>query len=1397
MITLTLNGDPLPTILTAYVPVELSILVDGVVPLQTEWSVWTSVEIARGTGSTVRFSPDNPVTTYINVQAIKGDGSSQTEGFTVQVLASRTGPVEAWIDWSQLRYAKTDPLVARVNFSDPQGRGYQRVTWNLYRNSIWQAAGSGHLIRYDNADHGVYRVVAEVIDYAGNTITADSSTVVSGGFEVQPTLQPVPGRTMQFLGYAYTGEQIGESSFASSVGMAISAMAEEVYLLPGTTYYQVELDPAMSNGPGQVLVRTPTGNWSVKGRAPRDIDLPYEFLDNSFFIPAPADLRLQISTESFATSVGTQPSFGFRVRIRCYYDGVQVYRFRPCDDSRSVGGRGMRARRFTVLFSQVDLLTDADTTEQRLGSPASVLQTYVTDLPDTLPIPLSLEGLPDISVESNRLFYTDQNWVTSYDPEAPGTLEVNVHSTYAIEQARPFSMSFMMPAYPTIIQRPRRLHGRVALYLANGYVNAGAVANLEISGGGGFIEKSVTIPITADAFSPDLATYIKVAEADVDVSDAEFADNGLVGLIRIAEDSADLVTWPVGLVRPDPVPLEEEVYSATPYPYARLDGACYYNAGEVQVMAGTTTGTLPYTVDYAGTIYPMESDIVGCYDPKCVPVGLYCYGEYGGTDTLHVPQPLYHPAPYVAPADQVTHCYCDPCLLDTWIGTGGVLPAYTPFVAYQSGTMCGVPWGYDACNGVSQPLVVPYPADTVPPDYVAYAGTCYGITGTLATTTGCVPVSRDEVSPVYSCQDAVCTGFDPSGKVVRYQDLETGRDVDVYIDHLDAGMPFFGVIPETYDDGIRGLTAGSVRVLLTKSVAEYPVMAVAGTGTLNFRLSTSTGSKVLVRYRQGIPFSYELNPGVGEQKIEVLPGDRIAFRMYAPKTSVLISWTPWVPRPRLYASGTLSYTGTTPINALGFTGLTDRSEYAFYGTLGADVESTEVNPDSVVTVVSRGVEYVLLRARGISDTPCALPKNSVWYGAGTPLVGPFVFRLYAGREDAGQAGDMDVWINQAGTLPDSFQAGPYCQLIKNGDLVTTSRVPEVERNSLRVTATTPFYRSPSVYVSIPGDRLVLTAPPVLTRPRVMLYANDVYIYARSAPGAAYRVLPWYTSGSITLWDGATVDMLVRGDGTRMFVAKVRANAAYSWVTPRGGTRDTLRQTTLGFLTSQSAQIAINGNFFLPFPSSDMNAACVGLAASGGDVYSPFEPQPIGIGYPDQSYAILPYAPALNIDPAGVPSIVHHDPSYLDNKHVLEPVTLWSATGGSAQVITNGVKTIPIYGTGPGMLNAINGYSNSNSWYALLRARTVAGVTQDKQTIVLCVVEGLSGSMGGTGGMAVGDIVDVLIQNYGVYDAINLDGGGSSSMAVQIPVNGGRVMLNSSPDGITGRNVANNLALFGH
>jgi hypothetical protein len=200
---------------------------------------------------------------------------------------------------------------------------------------------------------------------------------------------------------------------------------------------------------------------------------------------------------------------------------------------------------------------------------------------------------------------------------------------------------------------------------------------------------------------------------------------------------------------------------------------------------------------------------------------------------------------------------------------------------------------------------------------------------------------------------------------------------------------------------------------------------------------------------------------------------------------------------------------------------------------------------------------------------------------------------------------------------------------------------------------------------------------------------------------------------------------------------------------------------------------------------------VGLAASMGTVFSPFEPQPIGTDYVDQSYAILPFGPALNIDPFNRATIVHCDPNVADNKHVLEPVLLWNAVSGSAQIVSNGVKNIPTYTGTPDGLNALYGYSDAFSWYEYPRARTSIGLTEDNHTLVLFTVDEAGPSVG----LTATQVADILINDYKVYNALNLDGGGSTTMVLRDPGTHVARVINNSSDAPGGRATGSNLAVF--
>jgi exopolysaccharide biosynthesis protein len=259
---------------------------------------------------------------------------------------------------------------------------------------------------------------------------------------------------------------------------------------------------------------------------------------------------------------------------------------------------------------------------------------------------------------------------------------------------------------------------------------------------------------------------------------------------------------------------------------------------------------------------------------------------------------------------------------------------------------------------------------------------------------------------------------------------------------------------------------------------------------------------------------------------------------------------------------------------------------------------------------------------------------------------------------------------------------------------------------------------------------------------------------------------------------------------RMHVAQIdlRAPGIRFTVSPPGGEREVIRQRTLAFMTEQRAQLAINGHFFLPFPSADSTAWVIGLGASEGRVFSAFE-------IPEQSYALVAFAPALNIDRNNRATIVHYDPSSADRTRVREPVELWNVVAGSSQIVTEGVESVPKYRDDnhfDGELDpgGPNNYSNAKAWADVHTARTAIGLSRNRNTLTLFTVDG----RGGSEGMKLTEVAAVLLREFGVFDALNLDGGGSTTMAMEDPVQGPTI-VNVSSDSAPGRAVATSLAVF--
>jgi hypothetical protein len=222
------------------------------------------------------------------------------------------------------------------------------------------------------------------------------------------------------------------------------------------------------------------------------------------------------------------------------------------------------------------------------------------------------------------------------------------------------------------------------------------------------------------------------------------------------------------------------------------------------------------------------------------------------------------------------------------------------------------------------------------------------------------------------------------------------------------------------------------------------------------------------------------------------------------------------------------------------------------------------------------------------------------------------------------------------------------------------------------------------------------------------------------------------------------------------------------LTPPGGDLETLRQPTLAFMTNQQAQVAVNCHFFTPYPQTpDLGTSyLVGIAASEGNVYSAFESNP------PSPQAIHTNAPGLNIDVNNQASIVHRNLSDSSGLTVAEAVTLWNTVSGSEMILSNGVVL-----------------AVDSTWNNTLNPRTLIGLATNNHLVVV-VIDGRQ--TGVSEGMTVAEAALMLKNDYGVTDALNLDGGGSSTLAMMVD---GAPQVVNTPSDNPPRSVGSNLAIF--
>jgi len=218
---------------------------------------------------------------------------------------------------------------------------------------------------------------------------------------------------------------------------------------------------------------------------------------------------------------------------------------------------------------------------------------------------------------------------------------------------------------------------------------------------------------------------------------------------------------------------------------------------------------------------------------------------------------------------------------------------------------------------------------------------------------------------------------------------------------------------------------------------------------------------------------------------------------------------------------------------------------------------------------------------------------------------------------------------------------------------------------------------------------------------------------------------------------------------------LRAPGISFYTTPHQGTLNTVASTTSQFLTKYGLQVAINANFFAPCcAATTENKTVLGLAISDGNV----------VTAPDST-------PGQNV--ALVISRL--------NKATIEETTestdlsdVFNAVAGSGIIVQDGVNvgSQTPYGDG-----------------ADPNPRTAVGLSEHGRYLYLIVIDGRQ--PGYSIGTTHAETADLMLA-FGAYNAINLDGGGSTDM---VEDNGhGGVKIINRPSGGAERFDANQLGI---
>lgn len=988
-----------------------------------------------------------------------------------------TSNAEAGVNWSKLIFAPGENLRALIIARDNQGQAPARTIWTLYRNGQAVFNGEGATVNYVGTTTGLYRLKGTAYCNDSTQLVFDSTAFIEGDANVRHNL-PVPdyGGTAIYLGAVYTQNVTANGGTATTLPYQIGSSTEEILLLPGTTHWLFDLDPNAGAVDDEVVVRTRKGNWCLNGLAGgltgEDIGYDYGFMP--VLVPAPIDHRVRLTVDLYKVHGFAYTGANCRVRIKCYRRlPIGVYQYERCANSSHAGGQGRRTRRWAALFTNLDIQTDVFSGLDRLGTGTSVI-TFTAINATSIPLmTLSSSGTPNPVPSYSGLYYTDSNLYTYY--ELYGLPDLAAKAVSAIEGVRPCCISLLSftGSKPILSHRIKRLHGKLVLFLTEGVVFQGTTVTVKIWRTDGINSTSYVVPITTTRYANVDNVLLSVGEIDIDLSDYQFDETGIVADFSVNESA--IVDSGVPAVAPTPIISPDRIYSSTYSAAVLFDGACYTHPVYVSIFD-----------DNAVLVTPVG----GCQDPACGPSALYCYSAVDApAESIIVPQPFGFPAPYVAHGDNPSRCFAVQAAYTEVSGTNISLAHFTgtegtDLLSYNNGSLCGSGYlyrdcqtHYAACAAYTCSLIVVYPVVGSPHATIEYGGRCYYYSGSTSNYGTWSVVSVASVNAVADCYDPACNQYNASGSVAVYNDTQTGLEVPVRFSHLDVGIAHYGVADQEIDEATSGLQEGSKNIVFTTE-ASVLVYTATGIGSMMFEFNLSGAAKQVVVIRAGYQFVF--SPGIGgsRQTVELQTGDQVYLRIADPygrlplqyrNTRVAVRWHPILFLPRVYDTVVVPYSGSTAIRALGFCAYTTQGVYSFYGTLPFNGSMTgPVNPDSLVTITASGQEYNLLSVRAIGDVNLFPLSSLPWY-SGQTLSGPFTFKFYAAREAFGAHGEMDVWFNSNGTFPPFLRAGQFDVLRLSGTYYRKDSAPtDTNRNSYAVAASAEV-EWPCVYAASDGQ----------------------------------------------------------------------------------------------------------------------------------------------------------------------------------------------------------------------------------------------------------------------------------------------------------------------------------------